>query len=379
MTSPRPRFLAITGPTTSGKTALALALADEGPAEIVSMDSRQVYIGMDIGTDKVIAAERQAVPHHGLDLVYPDERYSAGRFAREARRWIAEIEGRGALPVLAGGTGFFLRAVVEPMFAEPPLDETRVERLRAWLAERSNDELTRWVSALDPERAPLAIEGGPQRMSRTIEVALLSGVPLSRWHREAPADGVGVPGVVLVLELPREEIDRRIDARVRRMVDRGLVDEVRGLMDEGYEESDPGMSGTGYREIARYLRGDVTLEEAMEEICHNTRRYARRQMTWFRNQLPTDAHPIDATLSLADQVEAALRAMDAAGLAWSPEATEPDAVAVPGARSDTVRADSDKVRKDVGAARGDVGATREDTDTGAARGDAGSDPTSREA
>lgn len=318
-----PRFLAVTGPTTSGKTALSLALAERGPVEIVSMDSRQVYTGMDIGTDKVGDEARSAVPHHGLDLVRPDERYSAGRFARDARRWIREIEGRGALPVLAGGTGFFLRAVMQPIFREPPMDPARVDRLREWLDAQPRERLERFVSALDPDRAELAIEGGSQRMSRTIEVALLSGVPLSRWHREAPPDGEGVHGVVLVLELPREAIDRRIEARVHRMVEAGLVDEVRGLLEAGYAESDAGMTGTGYREIAGYLRGEATLEEAMAEIAHTTRRYARRQLTWFRNQLPEDATCIDATLPVDEQVEAALEAMEAGGLRWADGATRP--------------------------------------------------------
>lgn len=280
------------------------------------MDSRQVYSGMDIGTDKVDAMSRRAVPHHGLDLVTPDQRYSAGQFARDARRWIAEVESRGALPLLAGGTGFFLKSVMEPIFAEPPLDDERRDTLRGWLAVQPSETLERYVSALDPERAALAIEGGPQRMSRTIEVALLSGVPLSRWHREAPHDGEGVHGVVLLLERPRDEIDARIVDRVRRMVARGLVDEVRGLLDAGYAETDPGMTGTGYREIARYLREDASLEEAMDDIVTTTRRYARRQLTWFRHQLPDEAVRVDATLPVDDQVGVALAAMSAAGLSW---------------------------------------------------------------
>ncbi len=172
------------------------------------------------------------------------------------------------------------------------------------------------VSALDPERAELAIEGGPQRMSRTLEVALLTGIPLSRWHREAPPDGSGVPGVVLVLELPRDEMDRRIDARVQRMVEAGFVDEVRGLLAEGYDADDPGMSGTGYREMIRYLEGEATLDEAMAEMAHKTRRYARRQLTWFRNQLPEDARSIDATVPVEEQAETALAAMAEQGLPW---------------------------------------------------------------
>ena len=130
----RPRALALTGPTTSGKTELSLLLARRLRAEIVSMDSRQVYRGMDIGTDKVQPADRARVPHHGLDLVDPDERYSAGQFARDVRRWVPEIRGRGRVPVLTGGTGFFLRAVLRPIFAEPAMDRERRNRLRAWLS-----------------------------------------------------------------------------------------------------------------------------------------------------------------------------------------------------------------------------------------------------
>jgi tRNA dimethylallyltransferase len=325
MTGARARFVAITGATASGKTDLSLAIAGLLPVEIVSMDSRQVYRGMDIGTDKVDPRGRRAVPHHGLDLVEPDERYSAGRFARDVRRWIAEIESRGALPLLVGGTGFFLRAVMEPIFREPELDRVRLEALRAWLGTRSTEELAGMVRRLDPERAELAVEGGPQRMGRAIEVALLSGVPLSVWHRESPPDGEGVSGVVLVLDLPREEMDRRIDDRVGRMVERGLVDEVRGLLDAGYTDDAPGMTGTGYREIAAFLRGEATLEEAMDEIRRQTRRYARRQVTWFRHQLPESAVRIDATLPVAEQVATALAAMREGGIPVPDQRTHSDA------------------------------------------------------
>ncbi len=306
-----PRFLAITGPTASGKTALSLEVAEALDGEIVSMDSRQVYRGMDIGTDKVSDADRGRVPHHGLDVVDPDERYSAGRFARDARRWIREIRARGRVPLLVGGTGFYLRSVLRPIFAEPEMDDARTERLRAWLERRPRAELERWVRRLDPERAEVAVEGGPQRMSRTLEVTLLSGRPLSWWHREAPMDGEPVPGVVVVLDLSRDELDRRIEDRAEGMVRRGLVQEVRALVDAGYGESDPGMTGTGYREVLAHLRGERTLEDAVEEIQANTRRYARRQLTWFRHQLPEEAVRIDARLPLEEQVRATLDAWEA--------------------------------------------------------------------
>jgi len=303
-----PTFIALTGPTTSGKTQLSCALARILEVEIISMDSRQVYKGMDIGTDKVPDDVREQVPHHALDLVHPDERYSAGQFARDARDWIKEIIKRDRVPVLAGGTGFFLKAITEPVFSEPPLDSARLKKIRRYLSTLDYRVLAKWVEKLDPERASLAIDGGPQRMSRTIEVALLTGNPLSSWHRESPSDVAALTGLIIQLELPREEIDRRINDRVTYMVERGLVSEVRSLLEAGYTFDDPGMTATGYREIAHYLEGGQTLEEAMEEIRRNTRRYARRQLTWFRNQLPPSVCMIDATASIDVQATAVLDA-----------------------------------------------------------------------
>lgn len=308
-----PAYLALVGPTASGKTALSLALAEAIGGEVVSMDSRQVYRGMDIGTAKATPADRARVPHHGLDLVEPGERYSAGRFARDARGWIAAIRARGRVPILVGGTGFFLRALLDPIFAEPELDPGRVERLRAWLRRLPRERLAAWVRTLDPARAALAEQGGPQRMSRTLEVALLSGRPLSEWHRTAPADGAPVRGVVVRLDLPREEMDRRIDARVGRMVEAGLVEEVRGLLERGVSPAAPGMTATGYREIVAHLRGERTLEEAVDDIRSGTRRYARRQLTWLRNQLPEGTRVVDATASLGEQVRDTVRAWREAG------------------------------------------------------------------
>lgn len=297
-----PRFLALVGPTSSGKTALAIAVARELGGEVVSMDSRQVYRGMDVGTDKVSLVERGLVPHHGLDLLNPDERYSAGQFARDARRWIAQIRSRGRVPVLAGGTGFFLRALVEPIFAEPPLDPDRLDRLRAFLARCPPDQLARWVRRLDPVRAEEAVTGGPHRMTRTLEVALLTGRPLSWWHRNAGVEAPGVAGTVVVLSVPREELVRRTEMRVARMMERGLVDEVSRLLEAGFQPTDPGMTGTGYREIAAYLAGEMTLDAALESMRIQTRQYARRQMTWFRHQLPPETPMLDGTAPLSEQV-----------------------------------------------------------------------------
>ena len=305
MSGTRPDFIAIIGPTTSGKSALSLEVAERLGGEIISMDSRQVYRGMDIGTDKVTPESRARVPHHGLDLLDPDEPYSAGRFARDARAWILEIRERGRVPIVAGGTGFFLRSLIDPIFREPEMDSERVNALRSHLAGWELEELRRWVTALDPERAPVASGGGPQRMIRTIEVALLSGRPLSWWYRSAGPEAPGMTPMIFLLELPREELYGRINARVDRMVEGGLVEEVRNLERAGYDVHDPGMSGTGYREMLLHFAGEMERDEAIDAIRRATRRYARRQITWFRHQLPEGVVRLDALApaeKLADTV-----------------------------------------------------------------------------
>lgn len=292
--------LVITGPTATGKTALSLEVADRLDGEIISMDSRQVYRGLDIGTAKATPEQRARVPHHGLDLVDPDERYSAGRFAEDARRWIEEIRARGHTPIMVGGTGFFLRALTHPLFEEPEMAIEVRERLKRYLDRKPIDELHRWARALDPVSAAALEEwGGRQRLERVIEVALLTGRPISWWHKHAPAEVEPIRPLVFVLELPREELYRRINDRVHAMIEAGLVDEVRGLLDAGYDLDDPGMNTTGYVELVPYLRGEWTLGEAIDAVQRATRRYARRQFTWFRNQLP-DATWLDASLPAGD-------------------------------------------------------------------------------
>jgi tRNA dimethylallyltransferase len=287
--------LVLTGATATGKTALSLEVARRLDAEIISLDSRQVYAGMDVGTAKVGAAARAAVPHHGLDLVPPSERYSAGRFARDAHRWIREIRERNRIPLLVGGTGFFLRALTHPLFQEPDLPPERRRALAQWLAARPTPDLLRWLDALDPARAAaLRAGGGRQRLLRALEVALLSGRPLSWWHAASSEEVAPLRPLVFVLALPREELDRRIDRRVDDMLATGLVEEVRGLLARGYDRSSPGMSATGYVELLPYLDGRISLDDAAEGIRRHTRQYARRQATWLRHQLPPGAITLDA-------------------------------------------------------------------------------------
>lgn len=303
--------LAIVGPTAAGKTALALALAERLDGEIIAMDSRTVYRGLDIGTAKPDAEARRRVPHHGLDLLDPGQRYSAGRFARDARRWIREIRGRGRLPILAGGTGFFLRALTEPLFREPAMDRGRRDALASALATRDDAELRRWLGVLDgPTAVRLQDSGGRQRLLRALEVALLTGRPLSWWQEQQPARAPALEARTFVVSPPRDMLYDRINRRVEAMVEMGLVEEVRGLLDSGCRPDTPGMNATGYPEIAAYLDGERSLDEAVDTIQRATRRFARRQLTWFRNQLHGDAVWLDgsrSTEALADEVEAQWR------------------------------------------------------------------------
>lgn len=244
---------------------------------------------MDIGTDKVELPKRALVPHHGLDRVDPNERYSAGRFQRDATRAIRSILARRRVPVVVGGTGFFINALRQPLFAEPELDPEARSGLEAVLGHWDRPRLERAVRLLDPARAEVATQGGRQRMFRTIEVALLTGVPLSTWHRTSAGPPPSFQYVTVVLELPRDELDRRINTRVSHMVERGFVGEVERLLAAGFDRSCPGMTSTGYREVASYLSGECSLEEALESMRLQTRRYARRQLTWFRHQVPNAA------------------------------------------------------------------------------------------
>lgn len=308
-----PVFLALVGPTASGKTLLSLALARRLRAEIISMDSRQIYRGMDVGTGKVGLRERALAPHHGLDLRDPSEPYSAGQFARDARRWIREIRGRGRIPLLVGGTGFFLKALLEPMFPEPPLEEERRRALREYLGSLAPETLRRWVERLDPPRAAVAWQGGRHRMIRTLEVALLTGRPLSWWHRQTPAGRETLPGMVVRLEVPREELRRRIQRRVEAMMAGGWSREVELLLAAGYGARDPGMTAAGYREVLEHVQGRISLAEATERIQRAHRAYARRQTTWFRHQLPADTLVLDGTAPVEELTEAVASAWRARG------------------------------------------------------------------
>ena len=313
-----PVALAIVGPTSSGKTGLSIEVARRLDGEVISMDSRSVYRGMDVGTAKPTPEERGGVPHHGIDVAEPSDRFNAGRWARYAREKIEEIRGRGRVPMLVGGTGFFLKSLTDPIFREPEMDPASRVRLMVALERMDDAELHRWLAALDPETAErLRDWGGRQRLLRALEVPLLTGRTLSWWHRNSPPEAPPVPVLAFVLEVPRERLYDNIARRVDEMVRGGLVEEVRALVAR-YGEDAPGLNAHGYAELIPYLRGERTLDEALELVRKNTRAYTKRQETWNRKQLPESTVRLDALrprAELADEIVARWR--EAAG--GSPE------------------------------------------------------------
>jgi tRNA dimethylallyltransferase len=284
LAAPSPQPLPLTpvlvGPTGVGKTATAAALAALIPITVISADARQVYRGLDIGTAKPDRATLARVPHRGLDLIDPGERFSAGRFARDATAWIAEARGAQRQPVVVGGTGLYIRALADGLFREPPFDPARREQLRHWSASLEGGDLARWAGRLDPQ----FLGGGRQRAARAVEVALLTGHALSWWQREAREGGTLRPWYIQ-LTLPREVLHRRLAARVDQMLAAGLVGEVQRQLDAGVSPEAPGLDGIGYREVIAMLKGQLSESALRDAILVATRRYAKRQDTWFRNQL----------------------------------------------------------------------------------------------
>lgn len=298
--------LVLVGPTGAGKTAVALALAAHWPVEVVSADSRQVYRGLEIATAAPTRRERERVPHHLVGILPPGERYSAGRFAAEAAEALAAIRDRGRVPLVVGGTGLYVRALVDGLFAEPPLDRPRREALAGVTAAMDHATLARWAARLDPTMPP---GGGRQRAARAIEIALLTGRPLGWWQRAAAAQGTVRPWTVR-LTLPRAVLHQRIGARAAEMVRRGLVEEVAAALADGAPLSGPGMDGIGVREAVDVLQGRLPREALADAIALATRQYAKRQETWFRNQVSGPVLVLDATRPPEQLAEAIVAARE---------------------------------------------------------------------
>ena len=275
---------AIVGPTTSGKSELGIALALEFNGEIVNLDSIQVYRGIRIATAKVPVSERRGVPHHLIDIAEPTESFTAGRYARLASNTIREIESRGRMPVLAGGTGFYLRALVRPLFESPETDLPLRRRLQDLKEKRGPEHLHRMLSRLDAESAARISPCDWSRTMRAIEVYFQTGRPISEQRPNAPSPPDFASRVrVIALNPPRDLLYRRINERAERMFASGLIEEVQSLLAAGIPHDAKAFQAHGYRRVIEHLLGSRTREDALNQMKLDTRHYAKRQLSWWRS------------------------------------------------------------------------------------------------
>ena len=274
---------AVVGPTASGKSAYAIRLAKELDGEVISGDSMQIYRGMDIGTAKASVAEQQGVPHHLLDVAEITEGFSAGRFMELAKEKIAEIHGRGKTPIICGGTGLYIELLLTgKQLSENTADEKLREELLQFANEQGNDALHARLAELDPKSAENIHPNNVKRVVRALEIALTTGSTKSEADEksregENPYD----PTIIRLTYADREELYQKINLRVRRMFEEGLENEVRTLCAKGLRETPTASQAIGYKEFYPYFDGEISLEQVEEDICRNTRRYAKRQETWF--------------------------------------------------------------------------------------------------
>ena len=274
--------LAIVGPTASGKSRLALAVAREFGGEIVSCDALQVYRGMNIGTAKPTSEERSDIPHHMLDLRDPGDDFSAGDYQRLARDALHDIAGRGRLPVVAGGTGFYLKALIDGLFEGPPRSEQLRERMRKIIKRKGTARLHTVLQNLDPQSAERIGVADTSRIVRALEVYFLTRRQLSSWQSQPRTALRGFRWLKLGIAWPREQLYDRINRRVNQMYEDGLVEESRAILSRCPEDCHA-LKAIGYRQCSAFLEGRCTLEQAIADMRQETRRYAKRQLTWFRS------------------------------------------------------------------------------------------------
>ena len=277
------RLIIIVGPTASGKTGLSLSLAETFRGEIINADSMQVYKLLDIGTAKPTPAERKSVPHHVIDMVYPDEPYNAARYRDDAAAAIDEIWGREKRAFIVGGTGLYMKALLGGIFPGPSGHEDVRQSLRAEIEEKGLRRLFEELKNVDPGAAERIHPHDSLRIVRALEIFRLTGVPISEYQsahgfRESPYNYLKIG-----LAPDREELYRRIDSRAREMLEKGLIEEVERLLAMGYSENLNPMQSLGYRHVIKYLRGEYGFEEMLTIMTRDTRHYAKRQLTWFRH------------------------------------------------------------------------------------------------
>jgi tRNA dimethylallyltransferase len=279
-----PRLLAIVGPTATGKSALGIELAHRLGGEVVACDSTAVYRGFDIGTDKVPIEAQRGIPHHMVDVADPREEYSAARYAREATVVIRDITARGLLPILVGGTGLYYRALVRGFFPGPSRDTALRARFERIADRRGVERLHAMLARVDPPSAVRIQPRDRKRLIRALEVHRLTGRPLTEHFAETASPLPDYEIVAFGLQIPTELTAARVAARVEAQFDQGIVDEVRGLLASGLPATAHPFTGLVYRQVLEYLRGERDEAATRELIVRENRRYARRQLIWFRKE-----------------------------------------------------------------------------------------------
>lgn len=314
----RKPLVVILGPTAVGKSRVAIEIAKRLDSEILTADSRQVYRGMDVGTDKPSAAARQGIVHHLIDLVDPDEAFNAGLFRQHATQLIEALHQRRRLPMVVGGTGLYIRILLQGLCEAPPSDP----RIRAQFCEEAREQghehLYARLASADPVTAARLHPRDTSKIIRALEVHHLSGVPMSSFQAEHGFSERPFSALVIGLNREREQVYRRIEERIDWQLANGLLEETRHLLARGYRRDDPGLTGLGYRHAAAYLSGECDQEEMVRLFKRDTRRFAKRQMTWFRREAETawlmipESEPLEETVARAMRlIDSFLSALDA--------------------------------------------------------------------
>ena len=278
------KLVAVVGPTASGKSALALAIAEAFNGEIISCDSTAVYRGLDIGTDKLDVGQRRGVPHHLIDVVEPTEVYSAARYGADAAAVVADITARGRLPIVAGGTGFYLRALVRGIFPGPGREDSLRARLNRVADRRGVEALHRWLARVDDASGRRIQPRDRKRLVRALEVYLLTGRPLTDHFADTTSPAGTLDTLTIGVTVPRPVLLDRVTRRVDEQFERGVVDEVRGLVARGVPLTSHAFSGLVYRQVVDFLDGVRDLTATRELVVRENMRYAKRQVTWFRKE-----------------------------------------------------------------------------------------------
>lgn len=309
MSDLRPPLYAVVGPTASGKTALAMALAEAMNGEIVSLDSAQVFRGLDVGTAKPTKEEREKVPHHLIDVIEPDQQWSAAQYARAADEVIASLRTAGKTPILCGGTGLWLRALIHGMFDVPEIDPAIRTAVREELALRGAPAMHEELAKIDPAAAARIKPADPQRIGRAIEVFRQTGVPISELQARHGFKEDRHRLIAAGIAWPKEQLSERIVERTHLMYRSGILDEVKSCLERGIAPNAPGLSIIGYRDATRCALGELSVDEAIAATILATRQYAKRQRNWFRAEKALEwfapaATPAEILLSLQSRTSA---------------------------------------------------------------------------